>query len=75
MKLLDQLGREGIPIRGVLREGCVLDHSSLRALNCYLRHSPGLAAFKRTHRNYQPFHRYGWYHFEVQLGLRWVRHV
>jgi hypothetical protein len=72
MKLLDSLGKEGLPIRGMIRGNRTLCRSSLRALNTYLRYCDGLTAFRRGHPHFMPAHRFGWEDLQELLGLRWV---
>jgi hypothetical protein len=72
LKTLDRLGKEGIPIRGMIRGRTTLTHSSLRALNLYLRHCNGLTAFRRGHPHHKPLHRHGWHDLQTLLALRWT---
>lgn len=73
LKTLDWLGREGVPIRGVFRADRCLCRSSVRALNLYLQHCNGLAAFRRSHARHYPLDRYGWADLQNLLNLRWTR--
>lgn len=76
MRQLDQFGREGVRIIGLFSGDGVADRSSLRALNVYLRHGPGLDAFRRSpglHCCRHPFHRLGWPQLVKLVGLRFVR--
>jgi hypothetical protein len=76
MRQLDRFGRDGVRILGMITGESVLDRSSIRALNCYLRHGPGLDAFRRApdlYRCRHPFHRFGWVEFKNHLGLRFTR--
>lgn len=72
LKTLDWLGREGIAIRGVFREDRCLCRSSVRALNLYLQHANGLAAFRRQHARFYPLDRFGWSDLQELLNLRWT---
>lgn len=72
MRELDQLGRAGVDLRAVIKGRRVLDRSSLRALNLYLRHGHGLTAFRRVCSTHSTRHRYAWRELESLLGLRWV---
>lgn len=71
MRTLDWLGREGLPLRCVFRADAALDLSSVRALNCYLQHGPGLAAFRRVASWQSVHHRYAWHELQRLLNLRW----
>lgn len=76
LRHLDRCGRDGVRILGMFTAEGVLDRSSIRALNCYLRHGPGLDAFRRAPKLFRcrhPFHRYGWQAFKEHIGLRFVR--
>jgi hypothetical protein len=72
MRSLDWIGREGVPLRGVLTSTKTLDRSSLRALGLYLTHGNGLTAFRRVSRQSHPFHKHGWRELQELLSLRWV---
>ena len=75
MKSLHWLGKEGIPLRGVICERSLLDRSSLRALNLYLKHGEGLDAFRRAGRYHHGRHKYGWADLQEILNLRWRPHA
>jgi hypothetical protein len=72
MRELDRFGREGVRIVGLLANHGAATTSSLRALNCYLRHGPGLDNFRRAPKLYRcrnPFHRFGWNELKRHVGI------
>ena len=72
MRELDRFGREGVRIVGLLQHHGAATASSLRALNCYLRHGPGLDNFRRAPKLYRcrnPFHRFGWMELTRHVGI------
>ena len=72
MREFERCGEEGVHIRGVLCELGLLHPRSLSALNCLLRHGPGLRLFGKHHgRTFR--HRFGWYALQDYLAMRWVR--
>jgi hypothetical protein len=73
MRELHRLGEEGIRIRGVLCELGVLSVRSRDALNCFLRHGPGLRLFKKGEARGAKYNRFAWYELQRYLGFRWVR--
>ncbi len=76
LRQLDQLGRSGERVNGMVCQLGALDRSSIRALNCFLRYGPGLASVNRAagyHSTRAYFHKYDWQEFCRMVGLRWVR--
>jgi len=72
MREFARCGREDVRIRGVVCNLGALHPRSLRALNCFLRHSGGLRLFAKSTKYGNIAHRFAWYEFQQYLGLRWV---
>ena len=73
MRQLDHIGKSGVRLMGLFTAEGVADVRSVRALTVYLRHGPGLEAFRRApglYRNAHPWHKFGWRELRRHLGLR-----
>lgn len=73
MRELDRIGKHGLTIASLFSGGMVLDRSSIRALNLYLRHGNGLAAYRRGAPWATVEHRHGWADLQRLVSLRWTR--
>jgi hypothetical protein len=76
LRKLDALGKSGVRIRGMICHEGALDLSSIRALNCYLRHGGGLRAFnwcRHGNGSRSWMNKYDWYDLCAHLNLRWSR--
>lgn len=70
LKELREIGAEGVTIVGVISDCGALDRSSLRALNCYLRHVLAVQSERQMSGRY---HRFTWYELQRAIGFRWLR--
>lgn len=72
LKALDDLGARGVRIRGIICPAGAATISSIRALNCYLRHG-GLALLKRSKRSYFGYNKFNWFDLVEVVGIQFVR--
>ena len=71
MRQLEHFAREGIAVRGMICERGALTRSSIRALNCYLRHVGTLRRFREVAYPFGGNNRHGWAEFQRHVGLVW----
>ena len=72
LRQLDDFARSGIAVRGMICERGALTRSSIRALNCYLRHVGSLSRFRGLAYPFGGLNKYGWQEFQRHVGLVWV---